>query len=151
MEKKKVEKTTVLMLSVQSSLATLKNDIGNLPNELGETAQKLGLEIAGAQIWQYVGSDGQPNTKFRLDICLPIKEAKGDPGKFKFEELPVFNCLSEMHKGPWSNLGNTYQKMMGEMTRKGMIPTSTSREIYLNCDFENQENNLTEVQVEIVK
>lgn len=149
MEKKKVEKTTVLTVSLTSSLATLTQDIGNLPNELAAKAEELGLEITGAQIWQYVGSDGQPGTKFRLDICMPVKAAKGDPGKFKFEELPVYNCVSEMHKGAWSNLGNTYGKIMGEMTRKGMIPTGTSREIYLNCDFENPENCLTEVQVEL--
>ncbi|MBN1927456.1 MAG: hypothetical protein JW798_16605, partial [Prolixibacteraceae bacterium] len=77
MEKKNVKEITVLMVSVPSSLATLTQDIGSLPDELVQTAQKLGLEITGSQIWQYVGSDGQPNTKFRLDICLPIKEAKG--------------------------------------------------------------------------
>ncbi|HPR32406.1 MAG TPA: GyrI-like domain-containing protein [Prolixibacteraceae bacterium] len=149
MEKKNVEKQNVLMASLTASLATLTQDIGNVPNELMMVAEELGLEITGAQIWQYVGSDGQPDTRFRLDICLPVKEKKGDPGKFRFEVLPEFSCISEIHKGAWSNLGNTYQRLMGEMTRKSIFPTGTSREIYQNCDFDNPENCITEVQVEI--
>ena len=33
------------------------------------------------------------------------------------------------------------------MTRKSLVPAYISREIYINCDFENQENNITEVQL----
>lgn len=149
MEKKKVEKTTVLMYSLQSSLASMTQDVGDIPNELMAKAQQLGLEITGSQLWQYVGSDGQPNTKFKLDICIPVKEAKGDAGKFKFVTLPEFNCISEVHKGTWSTLGNVYQRIIGEITRKSIPFTGISREIYITCDFVNQENCVTEVQVEI--
>jgi effector-binding domain-containing protein len=149
MEKKKVEKTTVIMYSLQSTLATMQKDVADIPNELMSKAQQLGLEIAGPQMWQYVGSDGQPNTKFKLDICIPVKEAKGDPGKFKFATLPEFNCISEIHKGSWDKLGNVYQRIMGEITRKSIPITGTSREIYITCDFGNPENCVTEVQMEI--
>jgi effector-binding domain-containing protein len=149
MEKKNVEKTTVLMYSLQSSLASMTQDVGDIPNELMARAQELGLVITGPQLWQYTGSDGQPNTKFKLDICIPVKEAKGDPGKFKFVTLPEFKCISEIHKGPWNTLGNTYQRIMGEISRKSIPMTGTSREIYTVCDFENQENCVTEVQVQI--
>jgi len=149
MEKKKVEKTTVIMYSLQSSLATMTQDVGDIPDGLTAKAQQLGLEITGPQMWQYVGSDGQPNTKFKLDICIPVKAAKGDPGKFKFVTLPEFNCISEIHKGSWDKLGNVYQRIMGEITRKSIQITGTSREIYITCDFANQENCVTEVQMEI--
>jgi len=149
MEKKKVEKTTVIMYSLQSSLATMTQDVGDIANELMSKAQSLGLEITGPQLWQYVGSDGQPNTKFKLDICIPVKTAKGDPGKFKFVALPEFICISEIHKGSWDKLGNVYQRIMGEITRKSIPITGTSREIYITCDFANQENCVTEVQMEI--
>jgi effector-binding domain-containing protein len=149
MEKKKVEKTNVISYSISTTLKTIANDCGQIGIDIEEKAKELGLEIAGPQIWSYRGVDGKPDTRFSLDICLPIKEAKGDPGIFKFTQLPEINCLSEMHKGPWTQLSNTYQRMFGEMSRKGMIPTGANREVYLNCDFGNEENNLTEVQVEI--
>lgn len=149
MERKKVEKTNVLMYSLTSTLKTIANDCGQVSMDIEAKAKELGLEITGSQIWSYHGVDGNPDTRFKLDICLPIKEVKGDPRIFKFTQLPEINCLSEMHKGSWSQFSNTYRRMFGEMSRKGMIPTGVNREIYLNCDFEDDGNNLTEIQIEI--
>jgi len=149
MEKKSIGKTTVLMCSLKSSLATMQTDVGDIPNEMMAVATKLGLEITGSQIWQYTGSDGQPTTRFTLDICIPVKEAKGDAGKFKFSTLPEYMCISEIHKGSWDKLGNIYQLIMGEISRKSIPITGVSREIYMVCDFVNQENCVTEVQMEI--
>lgn len=146
MEKKKVEKTTVLMYSLKSTLATIATDAGNIPNELMIKAQALGLEIAGPQIWQYRNVDGNPTSTFDLDICVPIKEAKGEAGKFKFDVLPEISCVSEIHKGPYVDLKNVYDRMMGEISRKGIIPGNMSREVYIVCDFEDQSKCVTEVQ-----
>ena len=107
MEKKNIGKTTVLMYSLQTSLATMKNDQGAIPGELINQAMAMGLEINGPQIWQYSGVDGKPETSFNLDICLPVKEARGDTGKFRFETLPAIDCITEIHKGSWSELGDT--------------------------------------------
>lgn len=147
MEKKTVSATTVLMYALNATLKTIVTDSGNIPNELMAKAAELGLEVTGSQIWDYHGADGRPDTKFKMKICVPVKEAKGDPGKFSFEELPEITCISETHKGPWNQLGNTYHRIFGEMSRKKLAPTGANREIYINCDFENEENNITEVQV----
>lgn len=147
MEKKKVEKTTVLMYTMKSTLATISTDAGEIPNELMTKAAELGLEITGPQIWQYRGVDGNPNATFDLDICVPVANAKGDAGKFKFVDLPEINCISHIHNGPYSQLSDAYNRIFGEMGRKGLIPTGASREVYHVCDFENQENCKTEIQV----
>ena len=149
MEKKKVEKITVLKYTLQSSIATLTTDVGNTANEMVAKATELGLEVTGPQIWQYDGSDGKPDTKFTIDICIPIKVAKGNAGKFEFAELPEFTCISEIHKGPWSTSMNAYERILGEMSRKGMMLGNISREIYIVSDFVNQENNITEIQMQI--
>jgi effector-binding domain-containing protein len=150
MEKKKVEKITVIGYSLTTTLNTIADDTSPYSMAIMEKAEELGLEISGPQIWCYKGIDGKPDTRFSLNICVPVKEAIGDAGIFKFEELPAMNCLSEIHKGPWSELGNTYQRMFGEMSRKGMIPAGSNREVYLNCDFGDQQNNITELQVELM-
>lgn len=147
MEKKKVEKITVLMYSMKSTLATIATDPGNVPMEIMQKAEELGLVVTGPQIWQYRNVDGNPNSTIDIDVCVPIKEAKGDPGKFKFEVLPAITCISEIHKGAYANLTNTYNRIFGEMTRKGIMPGTASREVYTFCDFENQDNCITEIQV----
>jgi effector-binding domain-containing protein len=149
MERKIVEKTIVLKHTLASTLNSLAGDIGEIPNQLAAKAGELGLEIVAPQIWQYIGSDGNPHTRFTLDICLPVNEAKTDAGVFEFSELPAFNCITELHLGAWMNLGQTYHKILGEMTRKAMVPTGVTREVYLQCDFQNPENCVTEIQIEV--
>ncbi len=149
MEKKTVQKTTVLCISVNASLKSMMTDTGNLPDELVAKAAELKLEITGPQIWVYEGADGNPTTKFELTIAVPVNKTNGDPGKFRFAEFPEFNCISEIHKGPWAKLGDTYMKLMPAIMQQGLSYTGTTREVYKVCDFGNQENCVTEIQIEI--
>ncbi len=149
MEKKTVQKTTALCCTLKTSLKSMMTDTGNLPTELMAKATELKLEIAGPQIWVYEGSDGNPNTKFELTIAIPVSKRIGDPGKFRFAEFPEFNCISEIHKGAWAKLGETYQKLMPAIMQQGLSYTGISREVYQVCDFENPENCITEIQIEI--
>jgi len=149
MEKKTIQKTTVLCYTLKSSLRTMMNDTGTLPNELMEKAVELKLEITGPQIWVYDGSDGNPNTKFELTIAIPVSKPIGDPGKFRFVEFPEFKCVSEIHKGAWARLGETYQKLMPVLMQQGLSYTGISREVYKVCDFEKPENCITEIQIEV--
>jgi Bacterial transcription activator, effector binding domain. len=149
MEKKTVEKVNVLCISLDTTLKSMINDAGNLPNELVEKALELNLEITGPQIWVYDTTDGNPNTPFELTISLPVNKSTGDAGKFRFAEFPEFNCISEIHKGPWAKLGETYQKLMPSVLLPGQSCRVICREVYHICDFENQENCVTEIQVEV--
>jgi len=149
MEKKTVQKTTVICYSLTSSLKSLMTDIGTLPDELMAKATELKLEIAGPQIWVYEGSDGNPNIKFELTIAIPVVKTSGDPGKFRFAEFPEFKCATAIHKGPWAKLGEAYMKLMPAIMSEGLSYTGTTREIYKVCDFEKPENCVTEIQVEV--
>jgi effector-binding domain-containing protein len=149
MEKKTVQKTTVICISLNASLKSLMDDIGNLPDELMAKATEMKLEIAGPQIWVYDGSDGNPNTRFELTIAIPVSKTSGDPGKFRFAEFPEFKCISEIHNGAWAKLGETYQKLMPAIMQQGLSYTGISREVYKVCDFEKPENCVTEVQIEV--
>lgn len=149
MEKKTVQKTNVICISLETTLQTMMNDHGNLPNEVVEKAMELGLEIAGPQTWVYDGADGNPNKKFELTIALPVVKTAGDPGKFRFAEFPEINCISEIHKGPWAKLGETYHKLMPAIMQQGISWTGITREVYHICDFENQEKCVTEIQIEV--
>ena len=149
MEKKTVQKTNVLCISLDTTLKSMMNDTGNLPNELVEKAIELQLEIEGPQIWVYDGADGNQATPFELTIAIPVNKPTGDPGKFRFAEFPEINCISEIHRGPWANLGETYHKLMPAIMKQGLTFTGITREVYHICDFENQKNCVTEIQVEV--
>ena len=147
MEKKQIKAQNVLMYSMKTTLASITTDPGTIPVEIVQKAEELGLDVSEPQIWQYVGVDGKPDTSIRLDICLPVKEAKGDAGKFRFETLPEITCISEIHKGSYATLKETYNRLFGEMCRKGILSTMMGREVYHTCDFENETKNITEIQI----
>lgn len=149
MEKKIVKSTSVLCFSIGTSLKNMMADTGNLPIELAEKALELGLEIAGPQVWVYDGADGNLNTRFELTIAIPVNKTGGDPGKFRFAEFPEINCISEIHRGPWAKLGETYQKLTAPIAQQRLTFTGISREVYHVVDFENQENCITEIQIEV--
>lgn len=149
MEKKTVQKTTVLCISLNTTLKTMMTDTGNRPNELVEKALELQLGIDGPQIWVYDGADGKLNTPFELTIALPVTKTTRATGEFRFAEFPEIDCISEIHNGPWAKLGETYQKLMPAFMKQGLNYTGISREVYHVCDFENPENCVTEIQIEV--
>ena len=76
MEIKEIKPVKVIFRTVETTLKEIGKYVGSTPDELKKEAEELGLEIAGPQIWCYHGGDGNPDTKFELDITFPIKEEK---------------------------------------------------------------------------
>ena len=147
METKVIDAVKVIKFSTKATLKSLNQFTGVMPDKLMKKANELGVADGWPQIWQYSGSDGRPDTEFQLDICVPVTSFDGDPGEFSFCELPAVRCLSEMHCGAWMEMGRTYQVMMEEIAKKSIGFTGVSREIYINCDFKNQQNCVTELQI----
>lgn len=147
MEIKKIESKQVFFKSLRASLQTLTADVGEIPGVMEVELADLDIQAAGPQEWVYHGSDGDPTTQFTLDICIPVnKIIENNPS---FKTIEEKKCATEIHKGAWSNLGTTYEKLFQKISEAGESPSQTSREVYHNCDFENQENSVTEVQIEL--
>lgn len=149
MEKKVVQPMTVIKYSMETTMSTLIQDIGTIPCELEAKIIELGLEATGPHTWVYFCCDGSADKPFILDIAVPVKEEKGNAGKFKFERLPKFQCVVTEHKGPWSDLAKTYEKFVPEVLANGLQMSGFSREIYHFIDPENQKNCVTEIQIGI--
>jgi effector-binding domain-containing protein len=68
-------------------------------------------------------------------------------------ELPGGRCVSLLHRGPYDDLGRSYQKVFEYMERKGLKPALPSREVYLKGPgmiFRgNPRKYLTEIQVPV--
>lgn len=144
----------VLACEIKSCMKTLSSDVGNLNKEIFKIAIDNGLHPAGPQFWIYKWESENPNAEaqFLLNICLPVATfgANYKDEVFKLNHLLPFNHLAIEHLGSWANLPSTYGKLMNEMQNQKLIPGKTCRELYINCDFENPENNITEVQFEII-
>jgi hypothetical protein len=155
MIKKIAPEMTLLVHKGRTNMTNLINYIGETPKRLVKEVVDSGLHPSGPQYWIYedaAGDPSNPDTEFTLKICLPVATFGNTytNGEFTLEKAPAFNCVSCEHIGDWKNLGATYMKMMEYIQKEGLTPNGTSREVYINCDFENPANNITEVQLGIL-
>jgi len=154
MKKKTAPAIKVLAYEIKTSMKTLLSDVGNLNREIFKVAVDSGLHPTGPQFWIYKWKHENPNpeAEFTLNICLPVAtfgaNYKGE--SFKLIQLEPYSHLAIEHLGSWANLSSTYGKLMSEMHQQSLIPGKTCRELYINCDFENPDNNITEVQFEVI-
>lgn len=151
METKTVTNMKALTFTLETTLKNMMEDVANIPNEITEKVNSLGLEPAGPQVWLYTGCDGNPEKPFELTIAQPVNSAKGYPGKFKFTELPASKVITTMHRGSWNTLHETYMQMLAGVEKQNLNYAGRSREIYHQFDFENESSNITEVQIEILQ
>lgn len=149
MTTKNEKEILVLKTSLSTTLEKLVSDTGSISESLMQKVSELNLEIGTSLVWQYRNCDGRPDTVFDLEMCIPIKEMKGDSSPFQYSSLKEFKCIATTHHGSWSRLSSCYEKLMGFLYSNKYNYTGISREIYHVCDFENQDNCITEVQVGI--
>ncbi|HVI46852.1 MAG TPA: DJ-1/PfpI family protein [Chitinophaga sp.] len=135
----------------QTNLAGLLPLVRHAIKEIYQEAATSGLEVSGAQQWHYHGFDGHPDTVFTLDIGLPVATVKPVAAPHQCETIAPFHCVSLMHKGPWEHLGETYAKLISAIQILGLQMTGYSTEQYLLYDFENPEQNLTNIRIGIAK
>lgn len=151
MEIKTTEAVQVIACSLKTNLIDIVKNTGQTPQLLMDELENQGIAPQGPQIWEYRGCDGcKPEQEFDLLITIPVSKKGNDKGSFFFTELPALKCAETEHRGPWSELSGTYEKVIGELMQSGKQISGTCREIYVHCDFENQENCITNVQLELV-
>ncbi|RAK02633.1 GyrI-like small molecule binding protein [Larkinella arboricola] len=151
MQLKKAPSLTTLAFSTRTTLPELNAFVRTVARQLYREAVRLDLEITGPIIWQYDGVDGKPETVFQLDILLPIHSAQGEPADtLAFKTVAAFSCASVEHTGPWDGLAIVYPSLRSRLMQEGYQQGARSREVYINMDFENPANNVTEIQVQII-
>jgi effector-binding domain-containing protein len=84
------------------------------------------------------------------ETCMPVKGGKPRDG-IEVRDLPAGRCVALLHKGPYDQLGRSYEKALTYCKDKGYKLTSPCREIYLKGPgmiFKgNPKNYLTEIQL----
>jgi effector-binding domain-containing protein len=147
MEIKEISPMTVFYRTMQTTLSEMIQYVLTTPAEMYQEAIKEGIEIAGPQVWVYHGMDGNPNTRFTLEIALPV--IKSVKSNLKFKELPAFKCASIIHKGDWGKLKDSYEKIISEIYSSGNSMNKICREVYNIVESPDSVNNITEIQIGI--
>jgi DNA-binding transcriptional MerR regulator len=86
------------------------------------------------------------------DTCFPIRKPVEVDG-VSVRELPAIRCLSCLHRGPYTELRNTYARLMKYVHEHGYKVLLPTREVYLKGPgmifFGNPKRFVTEIQLPI--
>lgn len=145
-----VEKT-VKPLMVAS--IRFKGKYGDCSKAFSQLGRSMGRRIAGHFFNLYYDKGYQENDA-DIESCVPISrpvEIEGIP----IRTLPAIQCLSLLHRGPYDEVGPTYEKLRACAREKNLKLTIPCREIYLKGPgmfFKgNPKKYLTEVQIPIAE
>jgi effector-binding domain-containing protein len=109
----------------------------------------LDLLVCGPQYWFYYGVDGRPETKFTLEIALPVQGKIPTAVLPYFKRIPAFRCLSSRYEGPWEGIAEEYQRMLQYISDKELKMSGIYTESFLHIDFDDPANQITEIQIGI--
>lgn len=153
MQPKEIQPIHVLFFETQTSLNEIMQYVRVVAHRLYREAFRKELEVTGPIYWIYAGADGAPETPFQLTIALPVSYSAADftDSEFDVKYLDPFTCVAGQLYGSWQGLGRIYAELITGSQAQNLILSGQNREIYLNMDFENPENNITDVQIGIVK
>lgn len=151
MEKQTAPAMTVVSKEIRTTFKNLMKDIEQFPKEIVEEAVQTGLHPSGPQYWVYKWETCDMEAEFDLKICLPVATFGNTftSDKFKLEKLEEYVHVKKTHLGAWDQMKETYDALMKEMEAGKLVPGQTCRELYINCDFENPANNITEIQFQV--
>ncbi|MBS1660069.1 MAG: GyrI-like domain-containing protein [Bacteroidetes bacterium] len=137
----------VLYSTHQTTLGELKNYAGTSVRELYRYVADLDLLICGPQYWFYYGADGKPETKFTLEVALPVQGRIPTTLLPIFKQVPAFKCLCSRYEGPWEGLKGEYERMFKYIAAEGLKPSGFAAESFLHIDFAAPADQITEIQV----
>jgi effector-binding domain-containing protein len=138
---------SVLYQTRQATLGDLPSFSGTVVKELYKYVADLDLLVCGPQYWFYYGVDGRPDTRFTLEIAIPVLGRIPTALLPYFKQIPYFKCLSHRYEGPWQGLSGEYAKMIEYINANGLNMNGIYAEAFLNADFATPENNITEIQI----
>ncbi|MDP8246199.1 MAG: GyrI-like domain-containing protein [Candidatus Hinthialibacter antarcticus] len=116
----------------------------------GQLFRKVGWGAAGKPFCLYYDCEYKADGA-QVEVCVPLKQEKPIEG-LDVRVLPGGRCVSLMHKGPYSELKRSYEKIVAYFKEKELTVSKLcpSREIYHKGPgmiFRgNPKNYLTEIQ-----
>jgi len=116
---------------------------------LGQAAKMAGRFFAGPPFNLYYDHEYK-ETDADIESCFPVKAGATLRGT-EIREIPGGRAVTFVHRGSYSTIGGSYEKVFAYIQSKGDKPRVPSREVYLKGPgmiFKgNPKNYLTEIQV----
>ena len=141
-EEKVVHKELDEILVAQSRIHGKVTDLPEVFAKLNEVA---GKSAAGNPIvihhWGVSDEEGHD-----MDVCVPIKEEVKGNEITTTTTLPAKDAMTLIHRGPYSEIGESYSKVTRHTYERGHPIAESTREVYHHLDTEHSEDTVVEIQ-----
>jgi DNA-binding transcriptional MerR regulator len=142
-EVEKKELATILVASIR-----WKGKYSDCGSRLSTLYKKMGRYGCGKAMNLYY-DDGYREDDADIETCLPVRKGKEIEG-ITVRELEGGKAMTLIHKGPYDQLGRSYEKIVKVITENGLKIKAPSREVYVKGPgmifTGNPKNYLTEIQ-----
>lgn len=146
-EEKRVE--PLLMAGVR-----LKGKYSECGKGFALIGRKLGRYLCGKPFCLYYDGEYREDDA-DFEACMALRDGAKPAEGVSVRTLPGGRCVCLTHKGPYEELGRSYQKILEYIKAKGYETLLPSREVYLKGPgmiFKgNPRNYLTEIQILIAE
>jgi effector-binding domain-containing protein len=113
--------------------------------------KRVGRHIAGKPLCLYYDGEYREDDA-DFEPCFPIRRAVEIEG-IDIRNLPACRCVTLVHRGPYNELGRSYERALRAAKERGSAITLPTREVYLKGPgmiFRgNAEKYLTEIQLPV--
>lgn len=150
LSEKTTQPFTALCFTTHATLQTLPQLAYGVAEDIHREVTRLGLDSIGPIQWIYAGVNNDETNEFQLKIALPIQQPGVEPDGFSYNVFPAFRCATYTYTGPWSDFGQLYAVLFGQLYRAGLQNDGHNREMYSVIDAENPENCVTEIQIGLI-
>jgi effector-binding domain-containing protein len=141
---------TVLYSTRQATFKDLPAFSGTVIRELYRYVADLDLLVCGPQYWFYHGMDGKPETRFTLEIALPVQGRIPTALLPHFKQIPAFRCLTYRYEGAWEGLAGAYREMMQYIEDNQLKMNGVYAESFLHINLDDPASQITEIQIGLI-
>lgn len=141
-EEKTVEPIQIAGMRMKGRYA----DCGKSFSQLG---RKFGRHICGKPL-MLIYDEEYKDDDADFEVCMPVRGGKEAEG-ISIRELPGGRCITLLHKGPYTEISRSYEKILKAVKDRGEEIVMPTREVYIKGPgmiFKgNPKKYLTEIQV----
>lgn len=114
-----------------------------------KVGRAMGRHICGKPFCLYYDGEYRPDDA-DIEACMPVRKGEST-GEVSVRELPGGRCAVLLHKGPYEELGRSYEKILAYVKEKGYETQLPSREVYIKGPGMilkgNPKKYMTEIQI----
>jgi len=132
-----LEETLVAKIRIHGSVSDLPKVFSELDGIVG--AHRLGSPIV-VHHWGVSDSEGHD-----MDVCFPI-DMEIETDEISIDTLPAKEAMTLVHKGQYSEIGDSYTKVRLHTYERGLPIAESTREVYHHLDVKSPDETVVEIQ-----